>query len=536
MRTLIRTLASLAAVLLAVTLSLTPAVAEPSAPALAANQGTLSGTILGSTSPYDYVLVITPITGDGTPDIVSVHTTSGGAFAPIPVVAGSYHVLVRADNGSAAAGWFGGATLTDTAASRVVVTAGATTTVDWVLGDSTSVTGTTSGGDPGLELHIQAFATEGTGPFAMAEAFVGAGDPWTLSGLGTGDYTIVIQEFAGYPQSWTTVEHQVSLVGTDPAVDVGSIPLTRLPGSKPIVIRYEGPDRYETARQIAIGWIPPHLITDVFVVSGASYADALSAGPAAARLAGPILLVKPNSITPTVAQYLADSDFDTIHIVGGTGAVSAAVEAQLQLYAPTVTRTAGADRYATARAVAAEFFGSTPGTYYLATGTNFPDALAAGPAAARAGGPVLLVRGTSPTLDDETTTLIDAQPVTFPVQIAGGPASVSKGIDDALYALVHDHRRRQGNDRYSTASDIVLNGFSYTEAVYLATGSNFPDALAAVATAGTDGAPILLVHKNCIPRAAMDEIDRLRPNNIYVLGGTGVISAAVANLTACPTY
>jgi hypothetical protein len=52
---------------------------------------------------------------------------------------------------------------------------------------------------------------------------------------------------------------------------------------------------------------------------------------------------------------------------------------------------AGGDRYATAVAVSAWRFRSKVPAVYIATGANFPDALAGGPAAARAGGPVLLV-------------------------------------------------------------------------------------------------------------------------------------------------
>ena len=54
-------------------------------------------------------------------------------------------------------------------------------------------------------------------------------------------------------------------------------------------------------------------------------------------------------------------------------------------------RVSGADRYATAAALSAATFGANVPVAYVATGANFPDALAAGPAAAHAGGPVLLV-------------------------------------------------------------------------------------------------------------------------------------------------
>ena len=57
-----------------------------------------------------------------------------------------------------------------------------------------------------------------------------------------------------------------------------------------------------------------------------------------------------------------------------------------------MNRVAGPDRYATAAAISSVFFGASQ-SIYLATGTNYPDALAAVPGAGRAGSPLLLVRG-----------------------------------------------------------------------------------------------------------------------------------------------
>ena len=67
-----------------------------------------------------------------------------------------------------------------------------------------------------------------------------------------------------------------------------------------------------------------------------------------------------------------------VTIVGGTSVVSSAVLEELADIAGTIpTRLAGANRYETALAVA-EANGNS-GTVILATGENFPDALAAGP-------------------------------------------------------------------------------------------------------------------------------------------------------------
>ena len=97
-----------------------------------------------------------------------------------------------------------------------------------------------------------------------------------------------------------------------------------------------------------------------------------------------------------------------------------------------VTRLFGADRYATGAAVAATFT-VTRGTAFLATGENFPDALAGVPAAAQASAPILLTRPDA--LPDATVaelTRLDPQTL----YILGGTAAVSDGVEGALVELI----------------------------------------------------------------------------------------------------
>ena len=63
---------------------------------------------------------------------------------------------------------------------------------------------------------------------------------------------------------------------------------------------------------------------------------------------------------------------------------------------------------------------------------------------------------------------------------------------------------------------------------YIATGQNFPDALAGSAAAGHEGGPLLNVRGGSIPGPVAAELDRLNPARIVVLGGSAVVSDAVA--------
>ena len=93
-----------------------------------------------------------------------------------------------------------------------------------------------------------------------------------------------------------------------------------------------------------------------------------------------------------------------------------------------------------------------------------------------------------------------------------------------------------GATRYDTSAKISQVNFSpNVPVVYIATGLGFPDALSGAPVAGIKGGPILLVPGTSIPAVIATELTRLRPATIVILGGTGVVSAAVATQLAAYT-
>ena len=107
----------------------------------------------------------------------------------------------------------------------------------------------------------------------------------------------------------------------------------------------------------------------VYVATGENFPDALGAGPAAAIVKGPILLVSLNAIPGETAAELTRLGPDKIIIVGGTAVVSASVEAGLAAYAGTVERIAGANRYDTAAKLSAATYPATIDANTLAGNT-----------------------------------------------------------------------------------------------------------------------------------------------------------------------
>ena len=95
--------------------------------------------------------------------------------------------------------------------------------------------------------------------------------------------------------------------------------------------------------------------------------------------------------------------------------------------------------------------------------------------------------------------------------------------------------RLAGSDRFATAAAISRATFDPGVPVaYVATAFDFPDALAGAVAAARAGGPILLVRSTgLIDPATAAELQRLRPERIVVLGGTGVVSdASTSQLSA----
>lgn len=195
---------------------------------------------------------------------------------------------------------------------------------------------------------------------------------------------------------------------------------------------------------------------------------------------------------------------------------------------PQVVRRAGADRFATAAAVSAARFDPGVSSVYVATGTSFPDALAGGPAAGLDGGPILLtLHGSLPGPTVDELERLEPQRVV----VLGGTAVVSDHVERRLAEITGAPvDRLAGADRFETASVISADTFDPgVPTAYVATGSKFPDALAGGPVAADVGGPVLLTAKSTLPTTTAEELDRLNPQRIVVLGGAAAIEDGVVD-------
>jgi putative cell wall-binding protein len=206
-------------------------------------------------------------------------------------------------------------------------------------------------------------------------------------------------------------------------------------------------------------------------------------------------------------------------------AVSDAVETALESlgWGPTVTRLAGANRYVTSVEISKHGFPDGADTVVIATGTVFADALAGAPAAVEWDAPVLLTDPNAlPAVIAAEITRLDPNRIV----VLGGTAAVTSTVFDALAAIAPTERI-SGPDRYATAIAISAAAFGSARRAYVATGLNFPDALAGAAAAAAYMAPILLVPGTTLPGTVQSELERLGSPDIVVLGGTVAVATAV---------
>ncbi len=298
-----------------------------------------------------------------------------------------------------------------------------------------------------------------------------------------------------------------------------AIPVTSASAATPAVTRISGATRFDTAIAASQDQFTAAGSAKAVVLARAdTYPDALSGGPLAAKVGGPLLLTSSTSLPASVQAELIRvlPKGGTVYVLGGTSAVSASVETTITGLGFVVQRLAGADRFATAVAVAGAM--GNPTTVFEATGLNFPDALAGGPAAIKSGGAILLTNGST----QSTATAAYLAAHTGGKHYAlGGPAAAA---DKTATPLV-------GDDRYGTAAGVSAMFFPTATSVGVATGTDFPDALAAGPDLAAKGAPLMLVAPTGVlpggtTAALLSLSTTVRSAELF--GGTSSVSDGVA--------
>lgn len=297
--------------------------------------------------------------------------------------------------------------------------------------------------------------------------------------------------------------------------------------------RLAGSGRYATAADISKAGFPNGAKT-VVLAYGLNYADALAGVSLATAMNAPILLTNLKTLPKeTIAEIKRLGATDVI-ILGGEGAISADVENELESLGLYTERIAGKTRFETATKIARKLQkinNKAPEEVFFVYAFNSADALSVSAVAAVKGAPVIYLN-TNGDIDDATAAYLKSIKGSVKNAYVVGGSGV---ISDEMMMLAGDMlgvipTRVFGKNRFETCI-AVNNTFKDTldgESVCVATGMDFPDALAGGVFAAINRAPLFLVNgkEQTLNLSATQKsyLKTKSPQKIYVFGGTGAVS------------
>lgn len=503
----------------------------------------LSRALTATGSPTSWSVTATPTAG-----WLTISPT--GVLSGTPV-AGTYSVLVTASN---SAGLYnqtitlnvGDAPAAPAAAPKATAGQGSAV-VTWAAptpSASPSASSTVSGAITGYVITPYVGTTKGTPVTAAAGA----------------TSTVVSGLTSGTAYTFTVAATNAFGAGAASAASTAVTPFGGFVQPAAGLTRYEGGTRVQTAVSVSQKLFPgTGSSRAVVIASSTNYADSLAGARLASAVGGPLLLTDPLALNTEVASEVArvlavpaaaaagstpaasagsapsQTAVGTVYLLGGTSAVSAAVETAVKAVNAkyTVTRISGTDRFDTAVKIAAQTAaddGGASAPIYVASGTNYPDGLAVAALAARTGGVVLLTDGSK--MPDATLKYLQTYDPNSELLVAvGGPAAKATSGHGADRAVI-------GTDRYDTARRVAElftapTGSAPVRSVGLATGDNWPDALAGAAAMGNLDGPLLLTPSGALSPSTSSALTALakkgRPTSALVFGGSSVVSTGTAN-------
>ena len=193
-----------------------------------------------------------------------------------------------------------------------------------------------------------------------------------------------------------------------------------------------------------------------------------------------------------------------------------------------VGRVSGDTRYDTMGSLAGRGNWAVGGSVILASGANYPDALAASSLAGGLDAPILLTdpNSLSDAARDRLETFCPSR-----VFIVGGNAAVSPDVERQVKELLGSGCavfRVAGQTRYETSLVAAEVNPKSSDTVIVATGSNYADALSVSPYAFASGSPVLLCDSSSgLTGAAVESIRSGGYSKAVIVGGTAAVPASV---------
>ena len=391
---------------------------------------------------------------------------------------------------------------------------------------------------------IQIVDLNGDGTTDISSSTAGNSITATLKKDSKGKYNVAVKMLNYYKADGTTIEATELDTYTISADNEAALKvvLKWLDGAHANVEELSGTDRYATAVKIAkeVALLDGTATTpkNIVLVNGDSLVDGLAASPLASSFAdnAPILLTETDGLPKATKSYLNElidqqkNDTITVHIVGGTSAVSDSVKKELKGLGLNVARYGGSDREATSLAVAEKITDLKGGTGYteafVVGATGEADAMSVAGKAASMDAPII-VSGFNGLSEDGLESVEKKV-----VHVIGGDGAVSEDNFNNIKDVATKVRRISGSDRKATNA-AVINTFyegslgqgsdidsSTTESVIVAKDDVLIDALTSANLSAVQNAPIVLA-TNSLSEAQLNAVvnNAKYAKNVYQVGG-----------------
>ncbi|RQD75110.1 MAG: cell wall-binding repeat-containing protein [Candidatus Syntrophonatronum acetioxidans] len=191
-----------------------------------------------------------------------------------------------------------------------------------------------------------------------------------------------------------------------------------------------------------------------------------------------------------------------------------------------VVRYFGEDRYQTSVEIAQAEYDEVDNVI-IARGDDFADGLAASFLAGALEAPILLTRqNVLPQVIEEAIEDLGASKA----YIMGGEGAIHPSVQEALEEIEGlETERVSGDTREGTACEIARAGEAFLgDTAFIVNGyTGQADAMVAGAAAFKNNWPLFIVKQGEIPPVTLEAIEEFGIENIYIVGGTAVVSASV---------
>lgn len=217
-------------------------------------------------------------------------------------------------------------------------------------------------------------------------------------------------------------------------------------------------------------------------------------------------------------------------LLAGTPALAAADDLNPALHEQQAgpTRLAGQTRFETAKIISEYCHGGVVNNVILATGNEFADALSASVLAQEKEAPILLVDSSVAKSKDAFDYVRQHLDLQGTVYIIGGQGIISAEFEEELNDLGYRNIIRiAGLDRYDTSYRIASSLERPVSMVVISSGEQYSDALSISSFAAGNSWPILLTTQGSLPAVMQGYLLDKNPEQVYITGGTGIISLDV---------